>query len=317
MTQKRISLIVCLALALVMIFALASCGGGNTDGGDDKEEAVEYKITFKQEGFDDVVKTVKAGKNLSRLPTPKSVEGYEFEWDNIKLTNIQSDMTVTAIKTPIRYSIFYMLDGGVNGDNPEEYTIEDKVTLKDPSRVGYEFDGWYTDRDFENLVSGISLGETGQKTFYAKWDAGDSKIYFAPNGGVGVMGSMTVPTGEPATLNKNTFTKEGYTFVGWSASESGVAEYQDGGSITITEGGEYTLYAVWEPNINTLILVANNGTDEKKEIPVRVGQETLLRTGFTKTGLQAKMAQLNTKTIPFSQWVLKIPLHFMPFGSLA
>ncbi|MDR1340997.1 MAG: InlB B-repeat-containing protein [Prevotellaceae bacterium] len=62
------------------------------------------------------------------------------------------------------YSIAYVLGGGENHpDNPGTYTSgDDVITLKNPNRPGYTFEGWLP----ENT---IPAGSTGDKTFAAQW----------------------------------------------------------------------------------------------------------------------------------------------------
>jgi uncharacterized repeat protein (TIGR02543 family) len=64
----------------------------------------------------------------------------------------------------------------VSDDNPPStYTIESSFDFKKPSKpqndnvLGWVFGGWYTDEALSNSVSGISAGQTGPKTYYAKW----------------------------------------------------------------------------------------------------------------------------------------------------
>lgn len=58
---------------------------------------------------------------------------------------------------PIEYTITYNLDGGTNNsENPDTYTILYGVELKEPTREGYDFAGWY-DAD-GNEVTGINEG---------------------------------------------------------------------------------------------------------------------------------------------------------------
>lgn len=69
------------------------------------------------------------------------------------------------------YKITYVLRGGTNNsDNPSGYTEEDAViTLKDPVREGYQFDGWYSDIGYSARVTQI-LGESKSDIIlYAKW----------------------------------------------------------------------------------------------------------------------------------------------------
>ena len=111
-----------------------------------------------------------------KLPTP-SRTGYTFDgWYTAKTggtkrgaagdtyTPPAAGETLYAHWTPIAYKINYNLEGGTNHrDNPSTYTIEQAVTLKDPSRTGYRFIKW-------TPSSSIAKGSTGEKTFTATWE---------------------------------------------------------------------------------------------------------------------------------------------------
>lgn len=73
------------------------------------------------------------------------------------------------------YQIRYVLDGGTNGiGNPETYTFEtDTLTLADPFKADFVFEGWYKDAAFKERVTEISKGSTGDIILYAKWAQGE------------------------------------------------------------------------------------------------------------------------------------------------
>ena len=71
-------------------------------------------------------------------------------------------------------------------------------------------------------------------------------VTFDPNGGVGATITQAFVSGQSVTLRANTFTRSGYTFVGWSTTPSGSATYTDGQSVTLT--ADTTLYAQWKSN---------------------------------------------------------------------
>ena len=78
--------------------------------------------------------------------------------------------TLYAKWTPTKYNIRYVLNGGKAKGNPTSYTITSKsITLKNPTRKGYTFSGWYSDSKYRTKVTKISNGSTGKKTLYAKW----------------------------------------------------------------------------------------------------------------------------------------------------
>jgi uncharacterized repeat protein (TIGR02543 family) len=76
------------------------------------------------------------------------------------------DVTVSANPT---FTITYNLDGGVNnGSNPETFNSGDlPITLSNPTKSGFNFDGWYLEDTFENRV--YTITEEQSYTLYAKW----------------------------------------------------------------------------------------------------------------------------------------------------
>lgn len=72
-------------------------------------------------------------------------------------------------------------------------------------------------------------------------------VTFNPNGGTGTMQPQTFTEGEAQALNRNAFTYDGYTFIGWNTVQSGSGiSYPDGQTITATM--DMILYAQWTSN---------------------------------------------------------------------
>lgn len=71
----------------------------------------------------------------------------------------------------LKYSIKYNLNGGKNNKkNPSSYFNTTKtIKLKNPTKKGYTFKGWYTDKRYKKKVTAIKKGSSGKKTLYAKW----------------------------------------------------------------------------------------------------------------------------------------------------
>ena len=79
---------------------------------------------------------------------------------------------LTAVFTPVEYTITYELNDGVNDTaNPASYTINSEtITLAAPTKEGFNFLGWYDDEFFKNdVITEIAQGSTGDITLYAKW----------------------------------------------------------------------------------------------------------------------------------------------------
>ena len=70
-----------------------------------------------------------------------------------------------------KYKITYQLKGGKNNSkNPAYYYCTSKtITLKNPTRSGYRFMGWYSDSKYKKKVTKIKKGSTGNRKLYAKW----------------------------------------------------------------------------------------------------------------------------------------------------
>ena len=144
--------------------------------------------------------------------------GYTFDgWYNgeTKVTEITTgtygNMTLVAKWTADLYTISYDLADGVNSpENPTSYTIESGlITLKDPTRVGYTFVGWYNG---EQLVTTIDSNTLENISLTAKWTVNSYKLTFDVDGN---LTEKTFKYGESVTAIENP-TKVGHTFAGWS-----------------------------------------------------------------------------------------------------
>ena len=101
-----------------------------------------------------------------------TANGVAFSGKSFTMPNEDVTVNATGNYIPATYSINYELKSGTNNaNNPSTYTILDAVTLDDPTRTNYFFDGWYTDNSFTSAATTphIPTGSTGDKTFYAKW----------------------------------------------------------------------------------------------------------------------------------------------------
>jgi uncharacterized repeat protein (TIGR02543 family) len=170
--------------------------------------------------------------------------------------------------TVTSYSITYHLDGGTNGANPAAYTIESEtITLADPSRIGYNFIGWFSDEGLSESATGITAGSTENKDFYAKWAGITYTVAYNKNaaGASGNTGSSNHTYGTAKTLTPNDFTRTGYDFAGWSANDDGSgASYTDGQSVSnlsATQGVIVPLYAKWAATSYSITYHLDGGTN--------------------------------------------------------
>lgn len=169
--------------------------------------------------------------------------GYTFDgWYNgeTKVTEITTgtygNMTLVAKWTADLYTISYDLADGVNSpENPTSYTIESGlITLKDPTREGYTFAGWYNG---EQLVTTIDSNTLENISLTAKWTVNSYKLTFDVDGN---LTEKTFKYGESVTAIENP-TKVGHTFVGWSEE---LPETMPANDITVEAKWEINSYDI-------------------------------------------------------------------------
>ena len=212
-----------------------------------------------------------------------SKTGYDFigwyDTNGNKMTDTweyTQNMTFTAQWQATKYSLTYHLDGGTNSaSNPSSFTIEDSITLKNPTKPGYTFKGWYSDSNFTTKVTSFSQ-KSDNITLYAKWEANSYDLILDTNGGVFAPKVTFVSDGVEISsyvYSQNTITgyrpnnKAGYIFAGWYIDDSFTELFEFNG--TITE--DITLYAKWNECSNNIINIESadsfevtiNGTSEQ------------------------------------------------------
>lgn len=92
-------------------------------------------------------------------------------YPRIRIRN-RADVVCTAGETPVEtWSITYVTDGGtINGEYPTTYTKGTVTVLPtNVTKPGYTFLGWFTAYTGGVQVKQIEATETGDKTFYARW----------------------------------------------------------------------------------------------------------------------------------------------------
>ncbi len=164
-------------------------------------------------------------------------------------------------------NVIYVLNGGTNNsENPVYYNSDTAITLKDPTRPGYVFNGWYADANCTLLFVEIAQGRTGVITVYASWvldEVPDLDVYadiiYNLNGGVNDDDNpASYIYGNVVELKAPTY--EGKAFGGWYTTET----FEEGTEITLisaTQRGDVVIYAKWINTTYTITYVLNGGTN--------------------------------------------------------
>lgn len=164
---------------------------------------------------------------------------------------VRDSIVLTAHWSYTDYPVTYNLNGGTNAaSNVATYTVNDEVTLADPSRDYCEFAGWYDNEDFNGTaVTGITAGSSGAKIFYAKWNPTEYTITYVLDD------KGTNAAANPSTYNIDTddiilapAASDDYGFGGWFTTST----FTGTQTAKIEKGshGDITLYARWAEKRN-------------------------------------------------------------------
>lgn len=242
-------------------------------------------------------KAVTFGLAYGELPVPTRT-GYHFnDWwygDSI----ITADSIVTAYEShtlmagwdPNSYTITWDANGGTCGVSSTMVTIgkgyANTITDMEISRVGYTFDGWYTeptDGDDAEDGSGIKVYSADKVyvnngmywnngtwiypdnlTLYAHWKANTYQVTLDGQGATSQLQTSVLITYGKTGPVISVPTKTGYTFMGYfeQPNGAGILYYdKDGVSRTPWKTGEDgIIYAYWTPIKYTVQYIGNGAT---------------------------------------------------------
>lgn len=136
----------------------------------------------------------------------------------------------------------YLQKQEIENTNPNTYSSETGLTLKNISCEGYIFECWY-DGEGSNAkqVKQIAAGEKGNVDLYAHWTAREYTITF--DSPLAKVDSIKYKVNEGATLtNPEWF---GYTFMGWTDEKDNLVD-----KIPLGKTGNITLHANWTSKRN-------------------------------------------------------------------
>ena len=267
-------------------------------------EQSEFNVTMVTDGYGNAVampNSAKEGEEIQLTAIPD--RGHHFkEWQatsgNIMITNDKFTMpagnvTVKAIFEANTYTVKLYANGGTiaSGQDVTSYTYGVGATLPtagDMDYTGHTFKGWY---DNEGLtgdpVTAIGGTETGNKEYWAKWEANTYPVTLNTNGGTinsGKVTSYTYGTGA-ALPTADDMTYTGYTFKGWYDNEGLTGDPVT--AIGDTETGDKEYWAKWEINQYTITVKPENGKADitiTQDYGTPITAPTLTREGYQFNG---------------------------------
>ena len=218
---------------------------------------------IKQEGtgnvFDFAVETksssdMKLGYklNIEKLEPETGYEKLEDSQVKIYLTDTNNNKIIGPLK--ISQLENYNLYEDVNIHSKENNIQVDKYRIRVWIDSEVDASSWDENTKLEYKFK-IGVGSSENQGKYI--------VTYNSNGGEGTMAASIYNENTEELLRKNTLTRGGYTFKGWSTTKDGEVEYQDQNTATnLTQDQNdqnKTLYAVWNPNTYTVKYHPNGG----------------------------------------------------------
>ncbi len=211
-----------------------------------KWEVGEFTATFYVDGEETFTRSFDKNTQTFDEPSVPTKEGYVAEWSAYS-TATGTDLTVTALYTPIEYTVTYY-------DRESEYeakfTVETDTGMMNVTEwYGHRFLGWYEKEGdvYTEKVERIEKGTVGDFSVYAKWELVVYTITYENTKTADISEFITEFTIEDEDIYLPTHLDvDGYTFLGWEKDgrEVAVVICEYGYDMTVTAvfiGDEYTV----------------------------------------------------------------------------
>ena len=223
--------------------------------------------------------------------TAKLKYGYIWKDDN-STNDYQTKCKIETATLQLSYN-----DNGGSGCSTQKKAIYFNkpygtlTTLCTPSRTGYTFNIWNTEKTGKgtNVKNETIVTSKTNHTIYAQWKANTYTIKYNGNGGTGKTNNSVHTYNVSKKLTANGFFKTGYTFNGWNTKIDGsgtsYSNQQFIKNLSSTNNATITLYAQWKAKTYTIKYNGNGGTGSTADSihTYDVGKK-LTANGFSKTG---------------------------------
>ncbi|MDD6981619.1 MAG: leucine-rich repeat protein [Clostridia bacterium] len=190
-----------------------------------------------------------------------------------------------------QFTVSYDVDGGSAVASQRVLNGEYAVKPQDPTKDGYAFIGWYTDKSYETPFVFDSVGITANTTVYARFVQLSGKTEYKATlvGSTESYAPITTTNGVLYNL-PTPAAKDGAAFVGWWMSD-----YQSAGKLTARYDGQtltqdVTLYAQYESADAPTISVnaegavwSSLGTNIAYDVVVKCGDTVVKSTSVSAT----------------------------------
>ena len=156
-----------------------------------------------------------------------------------------------------------------------------------PTRVGYDFIGWFSSDDGGDEINENTVVESAM-TLYAHWRPIMYWVVFDANGGSGTMADQSYTYNVAQSLAKNQYYLNGFKFVGWAETRDGMVKYGDQAlveNLAEIQDQRITLYAIWDEASYAVRFDGNGGVGSMDNQTFVVGMaQELFECEFKRAG---------------------------------
>jgi uncharacterized repeat protein (TIGR02543 family) len=246
-----------------------------------KWDTYSYTVTFNSEGADTAAnpaaKTVASpATTVGTLPAPPDKTDHNFVGWNTEPNGTGTGFTATTTVTgnitvhaqwEYTYTVTFDNDGGNTEANPTTKTVTSPATTVGtlpvpPTKTGYNFGGWYTEKNGGGSEFTAGTPVTGSIKVFAKWDTYSYTVTFDNDGGDTEASPAAKTVASPNTTIDSLPvppTKTGYNFGGWYTEKNGGgSEFTAGTPVT----GSIKVFAKWDTYSYTVTFNNNGGNTE-------------------------------------------------------
>lgn len=218
-------------------------------------------VTFVTNGGTAIQRQIIEKNSLVLVPENPVKNGYKFDgwYIDRALTlpfdftiEVRNNLTLYAKWEAIKNIVTYDTNGGSSVAEGAFITGEEIVLPADPTKEGYTFNGWYTDKELTKKY--VKGAVNSSFTLYAGWTANDCTIKFEENGGSEI-GDIVVLYNDTIELSKEPI-RFGYVLEGWYTDKELTKKFD----LSTPVKGDMTLYAKWVDAIYTIKFETNGGT---------------------------------------------------------
>jgi len=171
---------------------------------------------------------------------------------------VRGEQTSGAYYVPIDYKLTFDANGGTCDVTEKIITYNDYYgVLPTPTREGYEFIGWYTEKDGDSqILSSHKYLTPADTTVYAHWKVLEFPVtydYWTNGGSSAEESSGNTEYAQAIDLSPKAY-KEGWEFVGWNTDSTATT----GLDSMNMPARPVTLYAIYKKDITLTIIEQND-----------------------------------------------------------